>query len=44
MVRGIAAELVCAASGATLSESGGIPEMALAMGAPKCWVFGNISE
>ena len=44
MVRGIAAELVCAASGATLSESGGIPEMALATGAPKCWVFGNISE
>ena len=44
MVRSIAAELVCAASGATLSESGGIPEMALATGAPKCWVFGNISE
>ena len=36
MVGGIADELVYAASGATLSESGGTPEMALATGAPKC--------
>ena len=43
--RGIMADkLVYAASGATLPDPGGIPEMALVTGGPKCRVFGNISQ